>query len=890
MHDKSNSRSTPEVDVEFVIPCKNEAKVLDKNIARLLRYLEKKANYSYRVVIASNGSTDNTPWLAKTIARKNPNLVRVVNSQTSGRGWILKRIWQISSARVVAYMDADLATDLASLPRLVNPLLSNQADIVIGNRHHPKSRSHRTKLRQLMGHAYTALANLLLGLKIGDFQCGFKALRRNAAIDLLAHIKDSGWFFDTELIDLALAKNYRLKEIPVKWRESSDSSVRFGSTIFSMIAGLNRLSRSKKKLITPERVLLAALLLIASMVYLNGLQSRGWANPYYTMATQSAASSWKAFFFGSLDMAGFVTIDKLPMVVWPSVLSVRLFGLNDFAILWPYAAAGVGSIYFLYKLIRQDFGVVSGLVAGLVFLILPVGVLIFRFNNPDAYLVLFLLMSAYFFRRMLVSRGWRDYLLLGLSFGLAFQAKTMQALILLPIFILIAIVAKRSGSSRLDNKKLISSLVVFLLMALWWPLAVSLIPATNRPYIGSTTNNNVWQQLLGYNGIARLDGKDGNNNKAKSISGFGGQPQALRLLKPAFGVNIGLVIPFALVVFVLALWRYRVFKSVNGRSAQIILWGGWLILYGLVFSLMRGAIHPYYVVVLIPPSAALFAIAINIIRFGSNKRTRILSRVIISTAAVFSILIVMPYVMSGFPSWQQPITTRMPLVAIGIGVIIIGQFIMTMRIRLWLVMMAIGLILIVPMLSAAETAGKSYTGFMPTALPLPADTALIPSFKKPNQKLVQYLTQNAPKQTWLAATINSIDAASLQLMSARPVMALGGFAGRDSIMTSNQLERLVAQNKVRYFVVSETYLGGRCDDKHSEENTLFYMPRPFGANSPVKGSQQFTTPFDQSCALRLNLDVIVTKQLGPWLERHSMRCYSSAGWVIFDMSERRCQE
>lgn len=885
MPNRVKSRYRSRVDVEFVIPCKNEARVLEKNIDKLLKYLDKKANYSYRLVIASNGSSDATARIANEIAQKSPNLVRTIASHTSGRGRTLKRVWLNSNARVVAYMDADLATSLSSLPRLIDPLLKDQADLVIGNRNHPSSQTRRAPLRQIIGRAYARLARLFLGLKVSDFQCGFKAIRQSVATKIIPSVKDNNWFFDTELIDAVIREKYRLVEVPVKWHESSDTSVRYITTIFSMLAGLNRLSRTKKRIITPERIFLAGLLALAAVLYLTGLQSRGWANPYYTMATQSAASSWKAFFFGSLDKIGFVSIDKLPMIVWPSAISVRLFGMSDLAVLWPYVAAGVLSVYVTYRLIRYDFGAVSGLVAGLVFLLIPVGALIFRFNNPDAYLVLALLLAAFFFRRTLARPNWSNYLLFGLSMGLAFQAKTLQALIILPIFLLIYATARYTKFCRVDIGKLFIAMAIFVLFALWWPVAISLIPAQNRPYIGSTSNNNVWQLINGYNGLNRLSGRDVNPRLSKTISSFGGQSAPLRLLQPAFGVNIGILLPFSLVIIALAIWRYKVFRSFNGRTLQLILWSAWLLAYALVFSFMRGAIHPYYVVILISPVAALFGISVHMLRFGRTKSDIHLMRLFLGCSAVASGLFITPYVLSKYPIWQKDTFTWLPSLLLICASVMIAYFIIVKWIPVWPVALIYLLVLCVPILSTIETARSRYIGYMPTASPAPADISKIPSFSQPSQQLIDYLTENAKKQRWLAATLNSIDAASIQLMSDRPVMALGGFAGKDNILSPEDLERMVDRGELRYFVASSTYLGGQCRDEPM--SGLF----PLGKSSKLRpgGDPPDQAAIGHSCVLRLNVDVATAKRLGPWLSEHGTKCLNAAGWVVFDLSIRRCQ-
>lgn len=429
-----NSTNHRRVDVEITIPCKNEAIILERNTEKLLGYLKSKSGkYTFRIIIAVNGSTDDTYSIAKKLAKKYKNIVEARRIEKAGRGRALRDTWGKSEAKIVAYMDADLATSLDNFKQLIDPLQNKKADMTVGSRLLPGSRAKRTLVRRIVGGSYAWLVRLFLGLEIRDYQCGFKAMRSKVASELVYDVGDNNWFFDTELISKVVDSGYKVIEVPVKWRESERSSVRLFASSYAMLTALNRLSTLKKRVITPERLLITGLLLLTGLIYFVGITSRGWANPYYSMAIQAGASSWKAFFFGSIDSLNFVTLDKLPMIVWPSALSVRLFGTSSLAVFWPYALAGVLSTFVLYKIIRKDFGVASGFIAGLVFALTPISVVIFRFNNPDAFLVLFLLLVTYYFIEILREQTWKNYLLCALFLGLAFQAKSFQALVLAPV-------------------------------------------------------------------------------------------------------------------------------------------------------------------------------------------------------------------------------------------------------------------------------------------------------------------------------------------------------------------------------------------------------------------------------------------------------------------------
>src|SRR5690349_22581893 len=146
---------------------------------------------------------------------------------------------------------------------------------------------------------------------------------------------------------------------------------------------------------TRERLALGALLLATGLLYVWGLGASGWANAYYSAAVQAGATSWKAFFYGSFDAANFITVDKTPASVWVMGLSARLFGVNAWSILVPQALMGVGSVWLLHATVRRWFSPAAALISGAVLALTPVAVLMFRFNNPDALLVLLMVAGAY---------------------------------------------------------------------------------------------------------------------------------------------------------------------------------------------------------------------------------------------------------------------------------------------------------------------------------------------------------------------------------------------------------------------------------------------------------------------------------------------------------------
>lgn len=174
------------------------------------------------------------------------------------------------------------------------------------------------------------------------------------------------------------------------------------------------------------------LLAVTAVLYLWGLGASGWANSYYSAAAQAASRSWKAFFFGSTDASNFITIDKTPASVWPMAISARIFGMSSWSILVPQALEGVGVVAVLYATVKRWFSPGAALLAGAVTALTPVAALMFRFNNPDALLVLLLTASAYAMTRAIEAGRTRWLVAAGLLVGFAFLTKELQAFLVLP--------------------------------------------------------------------------------------------------------------------------------------------------------------------------------------------------------------------------------------------------------------------------------------------------------------------------------------------------------------------------------------------------------------------------------------------------------------------------
>ncbi|MFD0275430.1 glycosyltransferase family 39 protein [Kitasatospora sp. NPDC127111] len=378
------------------------------------------------------------------------------------------------------------------------------------------------------------------------------------------------------------------------------------------------------------RPALLALLAATAVMYLWSLSASGWANSFYSAAAQAGSQSWKAFFYGSSDAGNFITVDKPPLSLWPMALAARVFGLSSWSVLAPQALMAVATVATLYATVRRRFSPLAGLLAGGALALTPVAVLMFRFNNPDALLVLLLTLAAYGLVRAVEAAGTRWLVFTGVMFGLAFLTKTLQAFLVLPAFALIYLVVAPTGLWRRVRQLLLAGLAL-LVAGGWWVAIVELVPASARPYIGGSQDNSFLSLTFGYNGLGRLNG-----NETGSVGGGGRMPAGLeappgveapagagrgmggwgetgitRLFDGDIGGQIAWLMPAALILLLVGLWATRRHARTDTARAAFLVWGGWLVCTALTFSFMSGIFHQYYTVALAPAVAALVGMGVD---------------------------------------------------------------------------------------------------------------------------------------------------------------------------------------------------------------------------------------------------------------------------------------
>ncbi|WP_327375114.1 glycosyltransferase family 39 protein [Streptomyces sp. NBC_01216] len=408
------------------------------------------------------------------------------------------------------------------------------------------------------------------------------------------------------------------------------------------------------------------LLLVTAALYLWNLSASGYANSYYSAAVQAGSESWKAFFFGSLDAANAITVDKPPAALWPMALSVRFFGLGSWQILVPEVLMGVATVAVLYAAVRRRFGAGAGLIAGTVLALTPVAALMFRFNNPDALLALLMTVAVYCVLRALEKDGKAWLVGAGVAFGLAFLAKTLQAFLILPPLALVYAVCGPAGlGRRLGRLALAGGAMV--VSAGWWVALVELWPASSRPYVGGSQNNSFLELTFGYNGLGRLNGEEtgsvgggarggGVPGGAETAGGAGmpgrggggwGETGVGRMFNDSIGGQISWLLPAALILLVAGLLVTRRASRTDTARSAFLAWGGALLMTLAVFSFMAGIFHEYYTVALAPYIAALVGMGVGVLW---EERTRFAASA--ALAVTVAVTVVWGWVLLGrTPEW-----------------------------------------------------------------------------------------------------------------------------------------------------------------------------------------------------------------------------------------------
>jgi len=622
-----------------------------------------------------------------------------------------------------------------------------------------------------------------------------------------------------------------------------------------------------------------ALLSVTAVAYLWDLSTSGYANSFYAAAVQAGTKSWKAFFFGSLDSSNFITVDKSPASLWVMELSGRIFGFNSWSLLVPQVLEGVAAVGLLYAAVKRWFGPAAGLVAGGVLAATPVAALMFRFDNPDALMVLLLVAAAYAMVRALEKAGTKWIVAAGIFLGFAFLAKMLQAFTVLPAFAAVYLLA---APTRLRRRlwQLAVGAAAVVAAAGWWVATVTLWPAGSRPMIDGSPDNSILNLIFGYNGFGRI--VSGGGAGGGGGAGFSGATGLFRLFNDLMGGQASWLLPAALVALVAGVvWRGRAPRTDRTRAA-LLLWGGWLVVTGAVFSFGQGVIHTYYTVALAPAVGALVGIGgVLVWRYRNRLAARLLGAAAVATTAVWA------YALLDRTPAYAPWVRILVLVAGALGTVALLTFPYAGVARQRLAIGAFGLAAVAglagPIAYTVTTVTTAHTGSVPSAGPavttaaaggpgggglvggfpaagvggaisgrgapsngggFPGDAppsgapgaarptgngragaragsgrsgdglpgggagAGAPGSATTSAALTKALQSEASRYRWTAATFGSQSAATLELASGEPVMAIGGFNGQGGNISLATFEAYVVKGDIHYFIASGAGGGG----------------------------------------------------------------------------------
>jgi 4-amino-4-deoxy-L-arabinose transferase-like glycosyltransferase len=653
-------------------------------------------------------------------------------------------------------------------------------------------------------------------------------------------------------------------------------------------------------------ILLGAICVLAGVLYAWGMDAAGWGNPYYSAAVKSMSASLTNFVFGSFDPLGVVTVDKPPMALWPMVASTAVFGHHGWSLLLPQVLEGVAAVFLLHRTVRLWAGEHVALLAALVFAVTPVTVAINRDTNPDTLMVLLLVAAAYALSRSLVTepgRATRWLLLAAVFLGLGFVTKMLQAWIVVPVFA----VAYLVGSSAPLRRRLLDVLgagVVLLASSMWWVALVSFWPGS-KPYIGGSTDGSVLNLVIGYNGLGRILGRQagrelvggpgmpGGPHMPTGFGGsgrpgggpgggaFGGGSGFTRLFGEQVGGQISWLLPLCLLVLVavaiagIRQWRSGQ-SSDSARRAGWVLWGGWLLLVGVVLSAAQGGFHSYYTTEMAPAVAAVTAAGVAAMwrhyRRPGGYRWLLLPAAATLTAGWAWVLVSRDISWNG---WLRYAVVGAAVVAVVL--LVAGR--LSLKGTSCAMSRVAGVLAVVTLLAAPAVwstatavaasggamaqAGPSGSGFgggpgdRTRGVPAQFRGAMRGNLTAEQNKILAYAQANSgDSRITLAVDGGAMAAEAYLIHSDAVIVGMGGFSGQDPVPTMATLTQWVQQRQLR-FVVTSGREGGRGTSGRDirggvstlrtqwvQQHCAVVNPAPYGGAAPT--SANAAGPADRS--------------------------------------------
>jgi MYXO-CTERM domain-containing protein len=548
--------------------------------------------------------------------------------------------------------------------------------------------------------------------------------------------------------------------------------------------------RTRRRL---EAAGLAVVLVIAAVLRLWRLDDNGFGTEYYAAGVRSMLQGGWLFFYNAFDPAGFISLDKPPVAFWIQTGFASLLGFSGWTIHLPQALAGVASVAILHRLVRRPFGIAAGLTAALLLAITPIAVAIDRSNNADSWLVFFLLLAA-----VLASRGRGLSLVLAMVLlGIAFNVKMLAALVCGP-----ALVAVYLAVAPFDWRRhlywLSAGAAALMVVGLSWAVAFDLTPRDDRPYAGSSTTNSMLELIVMHNGLERFVRPEPPSLPPPSAQTrvppattppaprYDGIPVGvLRLAQPMLAGQFAWALPLAVLGAVLA-WRRR--------RAAVVLWGTWVLAYGIVYSTAGGIFHLYYLATLAPPLAALAAIGgIELWRRGSRHLALGLATIALWQVYLVGLSLGWDSTWIGFPAvgllagaatlWRDK---RPPALIGGVALLVLP------------VAWALSAVFSPGNLTLPSASLPRWLGLDDGRGPI-----LSRNFRAltDDPRLRTFLQEHRGKARFLVATPNALLAAPLIVRTGEPAMAFGGFLGNDPVMNVEAFAKRVENGDVRFVVL-----------------------------------------------------------------------------------------
>ncbi len=611
--------------------------------------------------------------------------------------------------------------------------------------------------------------------------------------------------------------------------------------------------------VAPRHLALAAVLALSAVLNMNRLSQNGYANIFYSAGIKSMLRSFHNFVFVSFDPGGLVTVDKPPLGLWVQAVSAKLFGFSPLSLLLPEAIAGVLAVAVLYFVMSRRFGALAALGGALALAVYPSFVAVSRDNGVDPVLILLMILACGAGLRASETGRWRTLLWCGVLVGLAFNTKTLAAFLVIP-GIAVAYLLCAPGSISRRITQLLAAGLLMIAVSFSWLVFVDLTPASQRPYVGSSTNNSEIEVTFDYNGFGRVGGQVGGpgrvpvgfgalahsrppvagrersatparpaaqppptpatvNGRAKNPIPFGGPPSPLRLFGVGLGDQGAWILPFAffgllaLALIMLADRGLRLRARRPGASspeqpalpwrrdrrlAGTLILGGWFAVEAAVLSLSKGIVHPYYVSALAPGAAAMAgAGAVAFVELA--RRRRVDWRLVLAPLAIVATVAAQVVLLhrEHYMSWFIPLL--LGGAAVGTALLLV--------VRRWApVTMALtfALLLVAPTAYSATTWLAPVEGTFPAAGPHQAIGAggvgLNPAHRDIYRALIRYVGAHGPGSRWALLT-DAATTASPFILEGLDAGALAGYSGTDPTLDGRGLARLVARGQARYVLL-----------------------------------------------------------------------------------------